>query len=85
MKRLEGHVVDRNPDRTTPVVLALPEEFVALCKTSDAVARPQVFGVLDVFEDGVEVRRVGRKETKEEGEDGDVAFVADVVGLVCAA
>jgi len=48
-----------------------------------AVGRPEVLGITHEVEDGGEVRRGGREEAEEEGEEGNVAWVADVDRLVC--
>ena len=82
MQRAQHEVVDLQPDRALPVVLALPVLGVALCEAADAVGRPELLGVAHELEDGLELRRVGVKETEGGGEDGDVALVAFVVGFV---
>ena len=42
-----------------------------------------MFGISNEVEDRGEMRRAGREETEEEGEEGNVAFVADVDRFIC--
>ena len=83
MQRAQHDVVDLQPDRALPVVLALSVLGVALRETADAVGRPELLGIADELEDGLELGRVGVEEAEGGGEDGDVALVALVVGFVC--
>ena len=85
MQRRQREVVHLDPDRTLPVVLALTELWVRRGKAAKAVLRPEVRRVAQELEDRAEVRRVGREEREQEGEEREVAFVADVVGFVCRA
>jgi hypothetical protein len=83
VQRAQRQIVEWHPNRSSPVVLALSEEGVVLGKGADAVRGPELGGVVDEVEDGSKIRRVGREEAKEHGEEGDVAGVADGDGLLC--
>lgn len=50
-------------------------------QTAEAVGRPQVFRVVQEVEDRAKVRRVCWKEGVQEGEEGEVAFVTDMIGF----
>jgi len=74
----EGEVVDVDPDGAAPVVLVRAVVFVREAEAADAVGGPEFGRVGYEVEDRFEARAVGREEAGEEGEDGDVALVADV-------
>lgn len=83
MQRAEREVVHLDPDRTAPVVLALPEERVRLAERPQSERGPEMLGVAEELQGRAEMGRVGREERKHKGEEGDVAAVADVVRFVC--
>ena len=82
VERRKRDVVHLDPDRTLPVVLALAELGVRRGQAAEAVLRPEMLRVAQQVEDWAEVGRVRRKEAEEEREEGEVAFVADMVGLI---
>ncbi len=85
MQRAECEVVHLDPDRALPIVLALAELGVRRGQAAEAVRRPEVRGVAQKVEDRAEVRRVRGEQREQEGEEREVALVADMVGLVYGA
>ena len=74
----DGKVVQGKPDWGAPVIFVGSIEGVLCAEAADAVLGPEFGGGGDEREDGAEVGAVWGHEACEEGEDGDVALVADV-------
>lgn len=51
-------------------------------ETAETIGRPKVLFIAHKVKDRAEVGRIWRKEGEKEGEEGEVALVADVVRLV---
>lgn len=83
MQRAEREVVHLDPDRALPVVLALPELRVRRGEAAEPVWGPEVRRVAEEVEDRAEVWGVCGEQREQEGEEREVALVADVVGFVC--
>lgn len=67
-----------NPYGTSPVVLALSKILALSTQTAQTERRPEMLRISDEVENGTEMGRVWLEKAKEEGEERDVAFVADV-------
>lgn len=78
MQGAQSEVVHWHPDRSFPVVFTLTEELVRGGKRPDTEIGPQVLRVLDEVKNGLEMCGGWFKEAEQEGEEGDVSFVADV-------
>lgn len=72
-------VIDINPHGAAPVVLISAVRRVVAAEAADTVLAPQLLLVGDEVEDGGQPPRVvvGAKQPEQEGEEGDVAVVAD--------
>lgn len=79
IKRLQGHIVHLDPNRTPPIVLIFTEQRMRLGQTPEPIGGPEMFRVSEDVENGADVRGGGREEAEEEGKEGDIAFVADMI------
>lgn len=82
VQRLDDQIIHVHPDGGAPVVLAGGVVGIAPAQAADAVVAPQFVRVGDEVEHGLQARAVGGEEPRQEGEDGDVALVADVRALL---
>lgn len=75
----QSKVVHLNPDWPLPVVLALSELRMRCRQATKAVGRPEIVRIAHQIEDGAKVGRVGWEQGVQEGEEGEVTFVTNMV------
>lgn len=82
MKCAQCEVVHLDPDGSTPVVFTLTKERVVGRQATNPIRRPEALGIVDEIEDVLKVRRRRLKKAEEEGEERDIAGVANMFRVV---
>ena len=69
IQRLDGEIVDVDPDGRAPVVFVSPVMLVLHAQASYAVLTPELFRIGDQIEDWFQAGAVRRKQSSKERED----------------
>lgn len=68
---------------TSALTLTFAKVLILLAERANAVVGPEVRWIGEQVEDRAQSRTVGWQKAEQEGEEGDVAFVANVEGFIC--
>jgi len=73
---LYHHVINIDPDWTSPIVLISTVKLVLKAKATETIRAPQFLGIPYQIQHGFKMRMLWTHRLGEEGKETDIAFVA---------